>query len=263
MALFKSMYDPLPKRPLASHDKLSSGFKDQFAVPTLLLLGSLIQILLSALLPAHYAFMPVLTLIPYALFPTIQTLLSPGANTYIANSIGHKTTALLPDSPGIVVLHLGIRFNHPLGVLAPGGKEMGRFFSGLNESLQNSAHEHGFLGVESYRGEARSSKNTQLSVYYFTDLASLRRFVDGPLHREAVTWWAAQSKAMRHIGIYHEVFYARRGEWETVYDNMPPTLLGSTHIPLEGGGFQSPLVDGEHRRLRTMKARMSNGEDSD
>lgn len=72
-------------------------------------------------------------------------------------------------------------------------------------------------------------------------------------------------KDLNHMGINHEIYVADRGNWETVYVNFQPTMLGATTYlkrngKLEGGvvpdEWLSPLVDASRGKLRTSAGRL-------
>ncbi|KAL2752040.1 hypothetical protein ACRALDRAFT_2114016, partial [Sodiomyces alcalophilus JCM 7366] len=272
--------------------------KDQFEIQTVLLIGAVMQGILFWLFPAKFAVVPMILGFLYTVIPTLQAILIPSANPYLKYTISGPTTALLPILPegktryrippaaspqshpcpsGTVVLHLGVRFNHPLGVLSPGGHDVGILFRDMNDKLEVSAREgtpdYGFLGLSHWRAAERAAKNTQMTVYFFRDLAGLRRFAAGPVHRDAMAWWDRVAARYPHIGIFHEVFAAPPGAWETMYANMAPTLLGAVSVPVEGGNrgegkgdekkgeFMSPLVDARGVGLRSMDQRMGRARD--
>ena len=72
-------------------------------------------------------------------------------------------------------------------------------------------------------------------------------------------------KDLDHMGINHEIYVADKGNWESIYINFQPTMLGATTYlkrngKLEGGvvpeEWLSPLVDASRGTLRTSAGRL-------
>ncbi|KAL2264518.1 hypothetical protein VTJ83DRAFT_7028 [Remersonia thermophila] len=188
---------------------------------------------------------------------------------------------------GIVVFHIGVRFHHPLGPPGtPHARELGEYFQACHATLLSEAKKYGCLGGSAYRGERSEggdNSNMLLNVYYFRDLEGLERFArekEG-VHMKAWEWFdrlalsssspaqpegeggdgkTANSRA-RHFGIFHETFSVPAGRWETLYMNMPPTLLGAGSVAVKNAEtgreeWVKTLVDAEGREFRSMRARM-------
>lgn len=230
-------------------------------------------------------------LLLHALITTIVEIRSPTAwsKGSGANMISYKVSAQIPNDSynpsagaekksifgstgadkGIVVLHLGIRFNHPLGVLGSGAKEIGELNQACNERvmahIDSSDDDFGCLGISSWQSvDERESRNTLMSVYYFRDMDGLNRFAHDPVHRKAWDWYVkefAADNGKRHIGVFHEAYYAPPGMWETIYMNMQPTMLGRAIAPVKNEStgkteWVGTLVDARHKGLRSQWARM-------
>jgi len=176
-----------------------------------------------------------------------------------------------PADHGIVVLHLGVRFNHPLGVLSPMGKEVAEASAACNKRVMayiddkdGSKDDFGCLGMTAWQGTERESNNTMLTVYYFRDIEGLNRFAHDEVHRKAWDFYKQEfckRLGYTHIGVFHETFYAPPEMYETIYMNIQPTMLGLATMQVfneEKGKREwvSPLVDGKHPRLRSQWARM-------
>lgn len=170
-----------------------------------------------------------------------------------------------PAQQGVVVLHLGARFNHPFGPLGPGVKELGEQFAACNrELLGPRMDEFGCLGMTTYRGEDGGARNTLLSVYYFRDLEGLNRFAHDAVHRRAWDWFHRECvrRGYAHIGIYHEAFVVEPGAYEALYVNLQPTLLaaGQARIRNEATGEVEHLptiVDASSSMWRSQYTRMN------
>ncbi len=125
-----------------------------------------------------------------------------------------------------VVFLIGMRFNHPLRVRKwlPVATAMPRMLKVLSQHP-----ELGCLGFQSWFGR------TTILVQYWRDFDSLDRFArdkDLP-HLEP---WRQFNRAVRdsgEVGIWHETFRVRAGEYEAVYGNMPVFGLAAagTHLP--------------------------------
>lgn len=159
----------------------------------------------------------------------------------------------------MLVFHFGVRFNHPLGLLAPGAKETGDHFIKCNNEVHARRTEFGLLGMTQWRGAERASNNTLLNIFYFRDVEGLNRFAHDRVHRDA--WKFLANAGLKHIGFFHEAFAVPRHAYETIYANLQPTLLGATSVRLEGEKegeerWIQPLVSLDHPRLRGQMARM-------
>jgi len=258
-------------------------FKESFALPTLLVLGALGQGLLSLVLPPRYALLPTVLLLLRAVVLTARELAAPAQYAAKLGVVPGSVSAQLPRasydplrpekaSPfgstpaekGVVVFHLGARFNHPLGPLAPGGKEFGEQFMACHRELLKRAKEYGCLSGTAFRGDDAASNNTLLTVYYFRDMDGLTRFARDPVHRQAWDWFRdvfTKKWGYSHFGIFHEAFAAPAGAFETIYLNMPPVLMGtgSADIKNEATGddeWVRTLVDASGPIWRTAHSRM-------
>jgi len=124
-----------------------------------------------------------------------------------------------------VVFLIGMRFNHPLRVRKwlPVATAMPKMLTVLSRHP-----ELGCLGFQRWFGR------TTILVQYWRDFDSLDRFArdkDLP-HLEP---WRQFNRAVRdsgEVGIWHETFRVRAGEYEAVYGNMPVFGLAAagTHV---------------------------------
>jgi hypothetical protein len=113
-----------------------------------------------------------------------------------------------------VVFLIGMRFNKPLKVRKwwPVATAMPKMLRALD-----GHPELGCLGYQQWIGR------TTLLVQYWKDFESLDRFArdkDLP-HLEP---WRRFNRAVRasgDVGIWHETYRVRAGEYETIYGNMP------------------------------------------
>ncbi len=114
----------------------------------------------------------------------------------------------------VVVFLIGMRVNHYWKVhkWLPVALAMRRM---LREVEADPAS--GFLGVEQFRG------NPSIMVQYWRSFEHLERYATdaGREHRPA---WAAFNRAVGSngdVGIWHETYRVRPGDFECVYNNMP------------------------------------------
>ena len=125
-----------------------------------------------------------------------------------------------------VVFLIGMRFNRPLNVRTwwPVATAMPKMLKVLSEHP-----ELGCLGMHPWFGR------TTILVQYWRDFGSLDRFArDTSLpHLEP---WRRFNRAVRasgEVGIWHDTFKVRAGEYEALYGNMPVFGLAAAprHLP--------------------------------
>ena len=130
-----------------------------------------------------------------------------------------------------VVFLIGMRMNHPLRVRSwwPVATAMPRMLKAIGEHP-----ELGCLGSQQWFGR------TTLLLQYWKDFESLDRFAkDRTLpHLEP---WRQFNRAVRDsgaVGIWHETFQVRAGEYEAIYGNMPVFGLAAAarHAPITRKG---------------------------
>ena len=92
--------------------------------------------------------------------------------------------------------------------------------------------ESGLLGFESWVG------NPTISLQYWRSFEHLERYAkdSARLHRPA---WAAFNRAVGNngdVGVWHETYRIRPGDYECIYNNMPPFGLAraTTAVPAHG-----------------------------
>jgi hypothetical protein len=105
-----------------------------------------------------------------------------------------------------------------------------------------AAPDSGFLGVESWIGK------TTIALQYWGTFEQLERYAKDAarLHRPA---WAAFNRAVASngdVGIWHETYRVRPGDFECIYNNMPPFGLAKATTAVSATG-----------RLESARARMS------
>ncbi|RYP82419.1 hypothetical protein DL769_001673 [Monosporascus sp. CRB-8-3] len=247
---------------------------DGFKLRTLFVIGALSQIILLKLLPPRVAILPATLLALHSFVTTVAQTARTRHGKYPKDVVRGRSSAQLPDretgahgsdpaADSIVVFHVGVSFNHPLGPLGPGGRELGQKFNGVLEALERDPDRYGVLGVTHWRGAAGDGKNTLLQVAYFRNVEGLHRFAHDAAHRDAWDFVTRPGRMQGHFGFFHETFCVPRGDYETIYLDMPPTLLGNVRVPCrdaaEGGPprLVSTLVSADHPNLKTMVNRMA------
>ncbi len=113
-----------------------------------------------------------------------------------------------------VVLLIGMRVNGIRNL-----RRTWRLFSAMSGMIRELSADAstGYLGGESWIG------NPTIMVQYWRSFEHLEGYArsDERRHRPA---WAAFNKALRQggqLGVWHEAYRVKPGEFETVYNNMP------------------------------------------
>ncbi|KAI6081177.1 hypothetical protein F4821DRAFT_249942 [Hypoxylon rubiginosum] len=256
MSGFTSRLKPQEARSIwQAQDSGITLLKDSFKLRTLMLFGALGQAALCSFLPTKVAAIPATLLAVHSFVSSVVQYVKPRHDSpYMDNVVLGDTTAQLPNhetglfasipaADPVVVFHFGVRFNHPLGILCPGGREIGDHFYKSMELVQEKAEDYGLLGLTRWQSGDRDSQNTMMFVFYFRDAEGLRRFAASKIHRDAAEW--AYRVGPKHIGTFHETFCVPRGAYESFYQNMPPTLLGQARVRCAtNGGEKEETGDG-------------------
>jgi hypothetical protein len=139
----------------------------------------------------------------------------------------------------VVVFLIGMRINRMWKIhkWLPVARAMPRMLSELQADPDS-----GFLGYESWVG------NPTIALQYWRSFEHLERYAKDAarLHRPA---WAAFNRAVASngdVGIWHETYRIRPGDFECIYNNMPPFGLAKATKAVSASG-----------RLETARARMS------
>lgn len=130
-----------------------------------------------------------------------------------AEILAERVTAEV-DRDEFVVFLIGMRINHLWKVhkWAPVGRAMGRMIRELH-----AAGDLGLRHVESWFGR------TTIMVQYWDSFEALENYAlaKNKAHMPA---WADFNKAVASngdVGIWHETYVVRPGQYEVVYNNMP------------------------------------------
>lgn len=137
---------------------------------------------------------------------------------------GRMTAELEGD---FVVFLIGMRINRPMKVHRwwPVIRAMPR----LLRELERAGPETGFLG--------HSGLGPGIIVQYWRSFAHLEAYARDRQRLHWPAWVAFNRAALRSrgdVGIWHETYLVRAGEYETIYSGMPPHGLGrvGTLVPV-------------------------------
>jgi hypothetical protein len=59
----------------------------------------------------------------------------------------------------------------------------------------------------------------------------LHKFAHSDLHRAAWRFWSSSAATHGHVHIWHELFDAPPGRWESIHLNAAPTMLAQATLP--------------------------------
>ena len=275
---FKPLVSPSEKKPRFDGGSiLYSLLRDNFQTTTWLCFGAFAQTVLFVL--ADKFAVGRLALIPAALVLAYRTLdaylMSIGwkHNIYMDGIIQKKYSTAFPDELGhygnkpakndIVVFLIGTRSNHPMGMFAPGVKDINEYFGQMAKDLDKHADEFGFLGMTSWLNSSnRKTNNEIMQVCYFRSVEGLHKFAHSEYHRKGWDWWNKNFKSFPYMSIYHETYHVPKGNWESIYVNSHVSGLNATTHKFtdEMTGqemYASPIVDASKGLLKTSAGRMA------
>ena len=100
---------------------------------------------------------------------------------------------------------------------------------GMIKELNVHREELGLLSMENYFG-----LRTTMMIQYWRSMEDLHAYA---LENKHLTAWREFNKKIGNdgtVGIYHESYLINKGQYETLYGNMPSFGLGKalTHIPV-------------------------------
>ncbi|KZT60330.1 hypothetical protein CALCODRAFT_506971 [Calocera cornea HHB12733] len=276
MAPYKPLFAPTSERPSPGFGGVSAIIRDQFQATTLMLLGAALLGPLFLLTRSGLIVLFVYAVLLYKLLNALLMVYGYRKDASMEDVIPKKFTAQLPPvqgkedvpaSQGIVVFLLGARVNHPLGLLAPGAKELGDWAQKCFKEVEEKRDEYGLLGMSHFLGTDRAASNEILTLMYFRTTAGLHDFALSQVHRDTWTWFLAIQKRYPHIGIMHETYDVPARGWEAIYLQMHRTGLGAAEVKMtleereasgvEGGeAWWSTPVDATKGKMRSSRGRM-------
>jgi len=193
-------------------------------------------------------------------------------NHLMDSAIMKKYSAQLPNADGtfgpkpannqVVVFLIGARCNHPLGMFAPGFKQLGDYFAKMIKDVERNAEQYDYLGSSDWSANGeRATGNESMTVMYFKSSEGVHAYAHGDLHREGWDWWNKNIAKHPHISIWHELYVAPAGHWENIYINGRPLLFGATTYPITSKDGEkkwvSPVVDASRGLLKSSRGRMT------
>ena len=145
----------------------------------------------------------------------------------MAKVLAERVTAEVDGE--FVVFLIGMRINRiwKLHKWLPVALAMPRMIRELSADASS-----GFLGVQSWLG------NPTLMVQYWRSFEHLEQYAKDKM-RQHLPAWASFNKAVASrgdVGIWHEAYRVRPGDFECIYNNMPPFGLARATkiIPASG-----------------------------
>ncbi|OJJ56089.1 hypothetical protein ASPSYDRAFT_207819 [Aspergillus sydowii CBS 593.65] len=281
MAPLQPLFAPTttpPESSLGRRIPLQTLLLNNFQPSSWFLLAASLQGLLTWLFPTALTFIPAVLVLAYRGLDVLLMTYGLKSNPAMDGIIPQKFSAQIPDQygdfgdrpsrDGVVVLLLGAKSNHPLGILSPGFQKVGDYFTSMVKDLEQNREEYGYLTSSSYisnNDEAHNAARGQLTVYYFRSMAGLHRFAHAPAHRAGWDWWNRTVKDHPHISIMHEVYEAPAGAWESIYINYKPIGLATAMFPVKsvGGGdgekpkqWMGSIVDASRANMKSAKNRL-------
>lgn len=136
----------------------------------------------------------------------------------------------IDNSEDIVVFIIGMRINKRLAV----HKWLPIFnaMPGMIKELYANKEELGFLSLESYFG-----LRTTTMIQYWRSSEDLLSYAKNERHLSAWKKFNQIASNTDAVGIYHETYQISKGQYESIYVNMPQYGLGKAldHTPVTGG----------------------------
>ncbi|KAL4793952.1 hypothetical protein BDV19DRAFT_365658 [Aspergillus venezuelensis] len=275
------LFGPITSLPQSQLDKKiprRALLINNFQPSSWFLLAASLQGLLTWLFPTVLTFLPAIAVLLYRSLNVLLQIYGLKTNPAMQDVIIKKVSAQLPDETGdfgdrpssdnIVVVLLGAKSNHPLGILYKAFAELGSYQDGMTRDLETNREEYGFLTSTSYMSNDDATLNAAsavMTVYYFRTKAGLDRFVQSPSHRAGWDWWNKTVKQHPDLSIMHELYEIKAGSWENVYINYKPTGLATAIFPVEGGKedgekkWVGSIVDASKANMKSSRARLGGG----
>ncbi|EJU03093.1 hypothetical protein DACRYDRAFT_21415 [Dacryopinax primogenitus] len=279
------MFSPSSTRPSVypggTNNYLLAMLRDNFQISTWMLMGAAL-VGTSFFLVGSWAFYGVIAVYTWLagqLLYSVVMALGWIPNVWLKDVIPEKFTAQLPpqdpedngpSSSGLCVFLLGSRFNHPLGLLAPGVKEISDWAEKCYVECRDN-EEYGLLGMSHFLGTERSANNTIATLMYFRTTAGLHKFALSQVHRDTWSWWLEIQKKYPHLAIMHETYDVLPKHWESVYVHMHKAGLSGASVKLDDKDSEgkalwwSTPVQANRGKFRSSKGRLgwSEGDDNE
>ncbi|KAJ5994166.1 hypothetical protein N7451_009890 [Penicillium sp. IBT 35674x] len=251
--------------------------RDQLSISTWLLLGAVAQGLAVLALPAFYAILPAMVILSYRVIDTFLMTVGLKKNRFMDNVIMGKFTGQIPNSEGVysskpadenvVSFQLITRSNHPLGIFAPGAREIATLAQNMYAQLAKERETYGFLGSKTMMGaDERSAGNHIITMMYFRNLEGVHQFAHGPIHTDTWNWWNAKGKKYGYLTIAHELYSSPKNQWENIYINGELSGLPGTKVKVkkfdqdgkeDGWEYMNAAIDARKGKLARQLGRVN------
>jgi len=245
--------------------------RDNFKTSTWILIGACLQSLLLLYLPGTLGLAPAFLWLGWRIADPLLMMAGIRRNIYMDGVIPGKWAVQFPDKErnlegepaeeDVCLIFLGARSNHPLGMFAPGYKDIADYFNANIKSLEADPESQGWLGGSGFlNGGDRSTSSEIMMIGYFKNVDYLHKFAHGETHREGWKWWNRIVETHPYLSLMHEVYQVPRKSWEGIYVNYHPTGLAATSHPItnkDGTKYWTlPIVDAQKGRMKTSLGRM-------
>ncbi|KAL2871652.1 monooxygenase fmaE [Aspergillus lucknowensis] len=220
---------------------------NNFQFSTWLLAAAFVQGLITWLFPTAFTFIPALLILGYRGIDVLLITYGYRPNRYMDGVITspRSFSAQIPDETGdfgdrpsrdtVVVLLLGTKSNHPLGILYPAFIKTAQLFEEMVHDLEEHREEYTYLTSTSWISNTDPNINAAreiMTIFYFRSMEGVHKFAHGPIHRRGWDWWNRTAREHPDISIMHEVYEAPAGCWENVYENYRPVGLATARFPM-------------------------------
>jgi hypothetical protein len=147
----------------------------------------------------------------------VSTCTAPRSEARLVATINRRMAGQIDGD--FVVFLIGARINKPWKIhkWLPIARAMQRMIKELQAA---PSEQTGFLGHESFGS---------LMVQYWRSFDHLERYARNPDQAHFPAWvdfYRRNGKAFGDVGIWHETYCVRAGEYEAIYGAMPPMGLG-------------------------------------
>lgn len=131
------------------------------------------------------------------------------------------------NEDGVVVFLIGMRINQPFAI-----HKWGPVLTAMPKMIKElymNQEELGFLSMENYFG-----LRTTLMIQYWRSVEDLLAYAKGKKHLTAWKNFNQKVGNTKSVGIYHETYDMKNGNYESLYGNMPLYGLGKAmhHTPV-------------------------------
>ncbi|PTU19000.1 hypothetical protein P175DRAFT_0484756 [Aspergillus ochraceoroseus IBT 24754] len=249
MMPLKPLVEPTNSRPqsvLGHKAALYTVLFSNFQQSSWLLAAALLQGMLTLLFPTILTLLPSFLILGSRVLDMILITYGYRPNPYMDGVIQQKVSAQCPDGTGnfgekpssqtVVVLFLGSKSNHPLGILSPGYRETVKLFTEMVRDMEANREEYTYITSTSWISNSDPTCNAArevMTVFYFQSMDGLHKFAHGPIHRKGWDWWNRTAKEHPDISIMHEVYEAPAGHWENIYMNYKPSGFATGKFPIK------------------------------